>query len=198
MNKEESNCCVTEELLAVIYCTQYFIQYLLGRKFKVRTNHQALTLLLRLKKPSGRIARWTEIFASYEFELEYRPDRQQGHCDAHSLCPSPRDCQCHEVDTFELLLCGSCQNCKKRAQSIKLEGAQAVQHEAEIRIHSSKSEQDVPCTNTAIKSFPKLMSSIGNMTLEDIRKHHLNDPDTTLVLKTKESELKPSYDEMRR
>jgi hypothetical protein len=43
LNKSERNYCITDkELLAIRYFTEYYRQYLLGRKFKVRTDHQAL------------------------------------------------------------------------------------------------------------------------------------------------------------
>ena len=43
LNKSEQNYCVTDhELLAVRYFTEYYRCYLLGRKFLVRTDHQAL------------------------------------------------------------------------------------------------------------------------------------------------------------
>lgn len=60
MNKAE-NChyCVTDrELSAVKYFLEYFKQNLLGRKFRVRTYHQALCWLLKIKEPKGRIARY--------------------------------------------------------------------------------------------------------------------------------------------
>jgi hypothetical protein len=44
LNKAERNYCITDkELLAVRYFIEYYRQYLLGRKFCVRTDHQALT-----------------------------------------------------------------------------------------------------------------------------------------------------------
>ena len=52
LNKAERNYCITEkELLAVRYFIEYFRQYLLGRRFKVRSDHQALVRLFRLKEP---------------------------------------------------------------------------------------------------------------------------------------------------
>ena len=73
LNEAEKNYCITEkELLAVRYFVEYFRQYLLGRRFVVRTDHQALVWLYRLKEPSGKIARWIEILSHYDFGIEYR------------------------------------------------------------------------------------------------------------------------------
>lgn len=122
LNKAERNYCVTEkELLAVVYFTQYFRQYLLGRKFRVRTDHQALVWLFSLKEPSGKIARWVEILAQFDMEIEYRPGKKQAHCDALSRCMNPRDCQCDEVDMFEPLKCGPCRKCRRRAEQMVAE-----------------------------------------------------------------------------
>ena len=64
LNKAERNYCITEkELLAVRFFIEYFRQYLLGRKFTIRTDHQALVWLFRLKEPRGKIARWIEILS---------------------------------------------------------------------------------------------------------------------------------------
>ena len=42
LNKAEKNYCITEkELLAVRFFIEYFRQYLLGRRFLVRSDHQA-------------------------------------------------------------------------------------------------------------------------------------------------------------
>ena len=64
LNKAEKNYCITEkELLAVRYFIEYFRQYLLGRRFQVRSDHQALVWLFQLKEPRGKIARWLEILS---------------------------------------------------------------------------------------------------------------------------------------
>ena len=58
LNKAEKNHCVTDkELLAVRYFIEYFRQYLLGRRFRVRSDHQALIWVFRLKEPRGKIPR---------------------------------------------------------------------------------------------------------------------------------------------
>jgi hypothetical protein len=106
--------------LAVVYFIQYFRQYLLGRQFVVRTDHQALVWLFSLREPSGKIARWIEILAAYDFAVEYRPGKKMGHCDALSRCSTPRDCTCSEVDMSEPLKCGPCRKCQRRAELMVL------------------------------------------------------------------------------
>ena len=57
LNKAEKNYCITDkELLAIRHFTEYYRQYLLGRTFLVRSDHQSLTFLFRLKEPKARIA----------------------------------------------------------------------------------------------------------------------------------------------
>ena len=117
LNKAERNYCITEqELLAVVFFVQYYRQYLLGRRFSVRSDHQALVWLFSMKEPISKIARWIEILAPFDFCIEYRPGSKQSHCDALSRCESPRDCSCHEVDTSEPLRCGPCKKCQRKAE----------------------------------------------------------------------------------
>ena len=119
LNKAERNYCITEkELLAVRYFIEYFRQYLLGRRFLVRSDHQALVWIFSLKEPRGKLARWLEILSLYDFSIEYRPGRKQGHCDALSRCENPKDCDCPEQDTSEPLKCGPCLKCTKRAMEM--------------------------------------------------------------------------------
>lgn len=122
MNRAEKNYCITEqELIAVLYFIQYFRQYLLGRHFIVRTDHQALVWLFSRREPSGEIARWIKILDFYDFSTEYRPSKKMGHCDALSRCSTPRECTCCNVDMSEPLKCGPCQKCKQRAELMALQ-----------------------------------------------------------------------------
>lgn len=67
-----------KELLSIRYFVEYMYshQYLLGRRFIVRRDHQALVWLFKLREPKGRIARWIEILSQYDFSVEYRPGTQ--------------------------------------------------------------------------------------------------------------------------
>ena len=120
LNKAEKNYCITDkELLALRHFVEYYRQYLMGQKFLVRTDHQALVWLFKLKEPKARIARWLEILSVYNFEVQHRPGQKHGNCDSLSRCVNPRDCTCPDVDNSENLKCGPCNKCKKRMFDMK-------------------------------------------------------------------------------
>ena len=122
LNKAERNYCVTDkELLAVRHFVEYFRQYLLGRHFVVRTDHQALVWLVNLKEPKGRVARWIEILSAYNFSVEFRQGVRHGNADGLSRCPNPFECDCSNVDNLETLKCGPCKKCRSRANNISSE-----------------------------------------------------------------------------
>ena len=74
--------------------------------------------LYRQIEPSGKEARWIEILSHYDFAIEYRPGRKQGHCDALSSCENPHERECSEQDTNEPLKFGPCKKCMKHAQAM--------------------------------------------------------------------------------
>jgi len=60
------------ELFAIIWTLNRLRQYLLGIRFTVVTDCQALVYLnIHTTKP--QIARWYEIFQEFDFEIKYRP-----------------------------------------------------------------------------------------------------------------------------
>lgn len=143
-NKAERNYCITEqELLAVVYMIQYFRQYLLGRHFTVRTDHQALVWLFSMKEPNGKIARWIEILSAYDFSVEYRPGTKMGHCDALSRCETPSDCQCKDVDMSEPLKCGPCPKCRRRAEIMRLELKPLPEADQEVNKMTEQNMQEI-------------------------------------------------------
>jgi transposase InsO family protein len=116
LNKAERNYCVTDrELLAIRYFVEYFRHYLIGKPFRLRTDHQALKWLFNLKEPKGRIARWIETLSTYVFEIEFRPGKKHLNADAMSRCPNPNQCNCDLND----LKCGPCKKCHKRHFEMK-------------------------------------------------------------------------------
>ena len=96
LEKRERNYCVTrKELLAVVHFLKYIKQYLLGRKFRVRTDHAALTWLKKTPEPIGQQARWLEQMQEYDFSIEHRPGVRHSNADALSRRPcAKKDCVC--------------------------------------------------------------------------------------------------------
>ena len=91
---------------------------MLGHKFTIRTDHQAVVRLFKLREPKGRIARWIEILSQFNFTVEYRPGAKHQNADAMSRICYPRDCTCSNGDMQEILICGPCPKCRKRTQEM--------------------------------------------------------------------------------
>ena len=63
LSTAQRNYCVTRRELLVF--TKHFRHYLLGNKFKVRTDHNSLIWLMRFKNIEGQLARWIEELQNY-------------------------------------------------------------------------------------------------------------------------------------
>ena len=98
LDKRECNYCITrKELLSVVHSVKYFKQYLMGRHFKIRTDHAALTWLRHTPQPVGQQGRWLEILEEYDFSIEHRPGVRHGNADGISRRPCPvKTCACRK------------------------------------------------------------------------------------------------------
>lgn len=72
------------ETLAIIYALRRFRTYLLGIKFKIITDCQALSLTLNKKETNPRISRWALEMQSFDYVLEHRAGSRMMHVDALS------------------------------------------------------------------------------------------------------------------
>ncbi|UYV75275.1 K02A2.6-like [Cordylochernes scorpioides] len=78
LTKAERNYCATrKELLAIVKAVEHFHKYLYGQNFLIRTDHAALTWLLRMKNPEGQVARWLEKLQQYHFQIKLRGGRSE-------------------------------------------------------------------------------------------------------------------------
>ena len=85
LSKPERYYCVTRrELLAIVFFTDQFRPYLLGRHFLLRTNHGALTWLMNFKEPEGQMA---EKLQEFDFEILHRCGKKHTNADALSRLP---------------------------------------------------------------------------------------------------------------
>ena len=68
----ESNYSTSElELLAIVYSVLKLKYYLLGKKFKIKTDHQALIFLLKTSFYTARLMRWTLILQQFDYDVEH-------------------------------------------------------------------------------------------------------------------------------
>ena len=87
-SKSQTNYSETKwELLAIVTFTCQFKHYLLGRKFKVVTDHRSLQWLHNIKDQDGLTARWLGKLAALDYEVHYRPGKSIGHADGLSRVP---------------------------------------------------------------------------------------------------------------
>ena len=81
------------ELLAVVWTTEHFRNYIYGRYFTIISDHKALLTLLN-SSPKGnktffsRLTRWYDRLVPYDFKVEHRQGSKMGKPDYLSRFPS--------------------------------------------------------------------------------------------------------------
>ena len=82
-SSERNYSVIQKECLAIIYATKQFRQYLLGRPFKLFTDHAPLQWLSS-QKAEGMLARWALALQEFDFSILYKPGVQNANADALS------------------------------------------------------------------------------------------------------------------
>ena len=73
----ERNYSTTErEMLALVKAVRKWKGYFLERKFFAKTDHKALTGIMNLKDPHGRIARWMMELNEFSYKIEHIPGKE--------------------------------------------------------------------------------------------------------------------------
>lgn len=100
LTKQETQYCTTrKELLAVHKYILKFKHYLAGKKFRVRTDHKALTWMLNWKKPNTtQYCSWIADLQNYEFDIEHRKGTNHVNADVLSRIPSCQQCNIPHKD----------------------------------------------------------------------------------------------------
>ncbi|KAE9293255.1 hypothetical protein PR003_g24549 [Phytophthora rubi] len=76
------------ECLAVVWTVRLFRSHLYGRRFTIVTDHVALKWLMTTKEPAGRLPRWALTLQEYDFDIVYRPGKENHVADALSRGPA--------------------------------------------------------------------------------------------------------------
>ncbi len=83
---------IEKEALACVWAVEKWRTYLWGRKFTLRTDHQAMTTLLTTKgtdRAGMRIARWAACLLCFNYSVEYRAGSENHSADCLSRLPLP-------------------------------------------------------------------------------------------------------------
>lgn len=87
---------IEKECLAVKWALDSLRYYLLGREFKLETDHKALQWLERMKDTNGRITRWYLAMQPFRFTVQHVPGKSNVTADYFSRCihemPEGRGC----------------------------------------------------------------------------------------------------------
>jgi transposase InsO family protein len=107
LSEAEKNYSVIEkELLAIVFAVKKFRCYVYGNHFTVFTDHNPLQHAMTMKDPTKRIARWLMTLQDYDFEIKFRPGKENSNADylsRHTVAPIVAG----EEDTeYKLLLDG--------------------------------------------------------------------------------------------
>ncbi|XP_020294887.1 uncharacterized protein LOC109860298 [Pseudomyrmex gracilis] len=88
LNKAETRYSTTEkELLAIVWATKHFRQYLFGKQFKIVTDHKPLIWLMNVKDSNSRLMRWRLKLEEFDYKIVYKSGKINTNADALSRIP---------------------------------------------------------------------------------------------------------------
>lgn len=93
---ERSYSATARETLAAVFGCEYFKQYLQGRKFTIRSDHNPLVWLRSMKDPKRPYNGWIVRLEQFHYEIQYRPGRQHVNADFNSRITTPDEVLAHK------------------------------------------------------------------------------------------------------
>ena len=93
-----------KEMLAILHALTKFRQYLVGNKFKIKTDHNSLKYFLEQKELNERQQKWVSKVQAYDFEIEYVKGKNNIVVDALSRRPASLSFMSISTDWRALLL----------------------------------------------------------------------------------------------
>ena len=77
-----------KEMLAIMHALAKYRQYLVGSRFRVRTDHNSLRYFLEQKQLQERQQKWISKIQAYDFDIEYVKGKNNVVADALSRRPA--------------------------------------------------------------------------------------------------------------
>ena len=110
--------------LAIVFGVNKFHQFLLGRKFEIRSDHKPLQHLFNENRPvpplaSARIQRWALTLGAYDYTISYKPGDQHANADSLSRLPLPTSLSNVQPPTELVLLMETLQEYPVTARDIR-------------------------------------------------------------------------------
>ena len=85
LEKSERNYSATaRETLAAVFGCEYFRQYLQGRRFLLRTDHNPLVWLRGMREPKRPYSGWIVRLEQFDYQMQYRPGKDHVNADYNS------------------------------------------------------------------------------------------------------------------
>jgi transposase InsO family protein len=189
-----------KELTAVVFGLKQFRQYLIGRHFLLRTDHAALTGLLRTPEPVGQQARYLDFISQFHFDIEHRPGKCHGNCDSLSRRPqgnSYPESQAEEETSDESRICvitATSDDCWKDDVELFYEDL-FLNPENNVELPTNEPEiPDVLHDTALMRIEPRNFindEEVEALSVENIAKQQHSDPDLAYIIQAKERGLTP-------
>ena len=165
LSKHEKNYSIPElELLAIVWALEHFRPYLYGRTFHIITDHKALTMVMKMTKPTSKITRMLLQLQEYDYHISFRPGKLNTVADALTRLPTTEDDQQSE-------------------EAVILEFCDHLFHFDPCATHSNTfhTELNVVSAEAPINGDPKSIS------IEDFREQQRSDPKLLPIFQFMES-----------
>jgi len=113
------------ELMSMVWAVDKWRHFLLGIKFSIITDCQALVYLRTHKATRPQVTRWYDVLQEYNFDIFHRPGKKMAHVDALSRDPISDE----EGETLDEVLAGRLDVCMTLGTEDKVRMAQQVDEE---------------------------------------------------------------------
>ena len=84
---ERAYSATARETLAAVFGCEYFREYLQGRKFILRSDHNPLVWLRGMKEPKRPYSGWIMRLEQFEYKIQYRAGKEHQNADFNSRIP---------------------------------------------------------------------------------------------------------------